>query len=197
MNTTTTPTEKKKAPTWFVLVFCLGLVLLFYKACFSGSDEPEQSAIEKLDPMLRPEILPGFLPHEVIALLKEEGMSDQPSHSRNSTMHMLRGAYDGIQVETVITTWRAGGESFATGFTSTAIAGVNPDIQAGLPFFQYMAGVTYDGSNPSAAHEWVTANYNADSASVSIGEGRWLLRSTTPGSRVLMLRHHMPYDDPQ
>lgn len=84
---------------------------------------PERvSEIEGMDAYLAAEMLPGYLPYEVMAALKKEGMEDESSHMKDGTLHHLKGGLNGLQISADITTWRAKGEGYSSGYMATAIA---------------------------------------------------------------------------
>lgn len=180
-------TPKNPAPKWAKVALAVVAVVLL-QACFGGADTPkEKSAEQALKESVQSEMLPGFLPYEVIEALKKEGMTDEKNHMKDGTSHHLTGGLNGHQLSVDITTWRLGGEAGASGFTAMAIAANNTNMRDAMDFFKYLASAHYEGAEPVNAQAWVEANFDADSAAIDIGEGHFLLRATTPGSRMLTL----------
>lgn len=203
MNAPVKP-ARKPWPTWakilVAVVVVVNLLALFgvidtdkpkkeateAAAQVEASPEPakEVSEIEGMEPFLAREMIPGMLPYEVLAACKKQDMVDKPAHLKTGTSHRLTGDIGSAQVSVDMTIWKAKGEGYAGGFTCVAIA---PNLGDALPFFRFMASVPYKGAQPQAAADWVTANYNADSAGVDIGEAHFMFKTTTPGSKLLMV----------
>lgn len=152
-----------------LLIVCVALMT----SCGSPQDE------------LANDVIPGVNPIEVIAALKSLGLTDRVSHAGGVTIHELTGHDVGVAISANINLVRSGGRAFCTGFVATVVATADSDVQAGLPFLQYMSSVPYDSALPLLMQKWVADNYDMDGASVSAGEGLFLMRAPTHASRVL------------
>jgi hypothetical protein len=193
--------QKKQANPKVVKVLAALLLVavgaLIVRSCFGGTDEPKPLTAEDLmNESLRKEMLPGLDPYAVVSALEEQGMTATKSHMKSGTSYTFKGAIDGVTLDANIVIWRFGKESMASGINGMTVVGLNPDIQAGKPFFGYLASLRYDGAEPTRAKAWAEANYNTDSATTIIGEAHFLIRATSQGARMLFIRHAMPYDLP-
>lgn len=189
-------TPKKTAPAWFMLLLLAVFALVFYRACFAEG-EPKPPTDEELQTeAMKKEMLPGLDPYAVVSALESQGMTATKSHMKSGTSYNFKGGLAGTELQANMTIWRFGSEAMASGIDGMAMVGYNQDIQAAKPFFGYLASLQYTGAEPERAKAWAEANFNADSAAVIIGEAHFLLRATTPGSRLLFIRKAMPFDMP-
>lgn len=192
MEQPTTP--KKKAPAWFMLLLLAVFAFVFYRACIAEGEPAPPTQEELMNESVRKEMLPGLDPYAVVEALEQQGMVATKSHMKGGTSYTFKGGIDGTELQVNMTIWRFGTDAMASGIHGMAMVGYNQDIEAARPFFGYLVSLQYDGAEPARAKEWAEANYDADSAVIIIGEAHFLLKATSPGSRILNIRHAMPYD---
>ena len=140
------------------------------------------------------DMLPGFSPYSVIKAMELEEMTTAISPGKKSSFYSVTGGMNGIQLETTMTIYDYRDDK-ASGFMSTLIGVSNGNMDDARYFLEYMASAQYEGSDRDKAHAFVRDNFNSDSAATNIGEGHFLIKATTPGSRVLILRAKKPYDE--
>lgn len=184
--------QKKQANPKVVKVLAALLLVavgfFVWRAVAGGDEQKPLTEEELLHESVRQEMLPGLDPYAVVESLEQQGMVASESHMKSGTSYVFNGAFNDIELVANMTIWRFGRESMASGIHGMAMAGPNQNIQAAKPFFGYLASLQYDGADPLMAKEWVETNYDADSASTIIGEAHFLIRSTSSGSRLLLIR---------
>lgn len=147
-----------------------------------------------VSPEIAPEILPGLDPWAVVEGMKKKGFSEKVNRYKGMAEYHYALDFAGLDLRADMNIY---GSDYSTGVNATAMVqhGLS-DIGKAREFFGWLASVYYEGSNPTKARDWAVQQFDQDSSWAILGDGHFLLRAPSPGSRMLFIRRARPWDYP-
>lgn len=164
------------------------LVLLIACSTPSPSSAPSATAeptLEATSQVERHTVIPGSNPVDLYLSLEQRGFSVEKQFGSEMNSWTCTQDFGSVKYTTEV----FGPEVDVTGSVrATVLAdGVNKSAQVGADFLSFVASMPYEDAQPQKAHDWVVEHLNEDSANITIGSVRFLLRAPTDMMRMLLI----------
>lgn len=170
--------------TKFNIIAIAVLTLPLYFSCTNSAENATATA----EPVKTEELstfINGLAPVDVYLNLEKTGFTTDKNLSDAGNLWTCKLNEQNINY--VVTTYSTNTTNVSSVTATAMVEAGSKDIAATEQFFKFICSLPYDGSAPDQAAQWLSANFNNDKATTTIGDAKFTINAPSAAARTLSI----------